>query len=210
MTTYPTTRPTAPSNLLGAFADPRSYANIAYLLLAFPLGVAYFVALVAGFALGAGLAITLVGIPILLATLLAARALGRFEGALAESLLGETIPSAAVIPAGESIWGRIKAGLTDGFTWKSVLFLFLKFPAGIASFVITVTLGALVAALLAAPLSYHWSGTQMNLWDRSIDTLPEALLCFVAGLVLAPIALWLVNGLAALSGLLARALLSER
>lgn len=48
----------------GVVAEPRSYLNIVYLLLAFPLGTFYFVFLVTGLSLGFGLIITLVGIPI--------------------------------------------------------------------------------------------------------------------------------------------------
>ena len=41
------------------------FPNLVYLLLAMPLGILYFVILVTGYALGAGLIITLIGIPIL-------------------------------------------------------------------------------------------------------------------------------------------------
>ena len=39
----------------GVVADPQSYLNIFYLLLAFPLGIAYFVFLVTGISVGTGL-----------------------------------------------------------------------------------------------------------------------------------------------------------
>jgi len=41
----------------GVVADPQSYLNIFYLLLAFPLGIAYFVFLVTGISVGTGLII---------------------------------------------------------------------------------------------------------------------------------------------------------
>ena len=51
--------------LFGVVTNPQSYLNIVYLLLAFPLGTFYFVFLVTGLSLGAGLSITLLGIPLL-------------------------------------------------------------------------------------------------------------------------------------------------
>ncbi len=54
-----------PSTFFGVIARPQSYINIFYLLLAFPLGIAYFVFLVTGISVGASLIIIWVGIPIL-------------------------------------------------------------------------------------------------------------------------------------------------
>ena len=47
----------------GVIAEPQSYINILYLLLAFPLGIAYFVFLVTGISVGAGLIIIWVVFP---------------------------------------------------------------------------------------------------------------------------------------------------
>ena len=48
--------------LYGVFVKPQTYLNILYLLLAFPLGIAYFVFLVTGFSLGISLLILWVGL----------------------------------------------------------------------------------------------------------------------------------------------------
>jgi len=50
----------------GVVTRGETYLNIIYLLLAFPLGTAYFVFLVTGLSLGLSLLIIWVGIPILL------------------------------------------------------------------------------------------------------------------------------------------------
>ena len=50
--------------------DRRTYLRIFYLLLAFPLGTLYFVVIVTGLSTGVGLAIVMIGFPILLVTLL--------------------------------------------------------------------------------------------------------------------------------------------
>jgi len=51
---------------------PKTWRSVGYLLLAFPLGIFYFVFLVTGLSLGFGLFITLLGIPILVGVLAAA------------------------------------------------------------------------------------------------------------------------------------------
>ncbi len=70
-------RPGAPIlvNIFGVYFRPQTYLNLLYLLLAFPLGLAYFVFLVTGLSLGFGLIITLAGIPILVLMLVAIWAL---------------------------------------------------------------------------------------------------------------------------------------
>src|SRR3954452_519348 len=70
--------------------DAQSYRNLLYLALALPLGVAYVAVLAAGLSAGAGLAVILVGLAILLATLFALRAMAGGERALARRLLRVT------------------------------------------------------------------------------------------------------------------------
>lgn len=65
----------------------QTYWNLAYLLLAFPLGIAYFVVFTVGLALGVSLAILLVGFLVLGVTLLFALALAGFERLLTNWLL---------------------------------------------------------------------------------------------------------------------------
>lgn len=78
------------------FVEPlfrrRTYSRLFYLLvLAFPLGTAYFVFLVAGISTGIGLAIVWIGVPILLGMAVAWRALARMERFFAVELLGAQI-----------------------------------------------------------------------------------------------------------------------
>src|SRR5438309_5628057 len=72
--TFQRWQPSGATRFFGVVILPQTYLNLTYLLLAFPLGTAYFILLVTGFSLGLGLMVTLVGVPVLLATLVAARA----------------------------------------------------------------------------------------------------------------------------------------
>jgi len=71
--------------------NPCTYGGIAYLLLALPLGLAEFTFLVTTIALGAGLAITLIGIPILIAAVYASRWIAQLERRLIAALTGRVI-----------------------------------------------------------------------------------------------------------------------
>src|SRR6202162_2821217 len=90
----------------------------AYLLLAFPLGTAYFVLLVTGLATGGGLAVIIVGIGILWLTMEGWLLLARFERQLAIQLLGANVPPISLpAPAVEASPQRGGRALTDRATW---------------------------------------------------------------------------------------------
>ena len=73
--------------LLAPWASSRMYAEYTYLMLAFPLGLAYFVFMVSGILVGTGLIVVWVGVPMLLGMLWSSRALGRFERSLHRSVV---------------------------------------------------------------------------------------------------------------------------
>ena len=210
----------------GVVAAPRSYVNILYLLLSFPLGIGYFVFLVTGISLGVGLVIVWVGIPILVLVLTGSWALCQFERLVAIGLLKEDIPSMARSDhrseqpedGGPSLgpeerlligaWRRLKAHLADRLTWTGILYLFLKFPVGVASFTIVVTLVAVSFSMMGAPFYYRVDdGIDIGIWQ--VDALWEALILTLIGVPAAFISLHIMNGTAFLSGRLARVMLGR-
>ena len=154
---------------------PRTYGRIGYLLLALPLGVVEFAFLVTAISLGLGTAVTLIGIPILVATVYAWRWLAGVERSLIGVLTGVRIPSPyRADPPGGSWWDRLKARLADPATWKDLVFLLLQLPLGIASFVIAVCVLCMSLGALIAP-AYYWSvpdGIDVGVLEA--DTLLEA------------------------------------
>ena len=219
----------------GVVADPQSYLNIVYLLLAFPLGIAYFVFLVTGISVGASLIIIWVGVPILALVLAGSWAMCEFERILAVSLLKEDIPQTirerSTVTDDQNLssverfvvgtWRRFKSHLSDRLTWTGILYLFVKFPVGVASFTIAVTLVSSTLALLTAPILYlvgdisipAWgldnSFAEMSIGRWDIDALWEALILTLIGIPLVFISLHLLNGAAFLSGRLAQVLLGK-
>lgn len=192
----------------GVVVDSQSYLNILYLLLAFPLGTFYFVFLVTGLSLGFGLLITLVGVPILLLVLGGSWALSGFERGVAVALLKEDIPSPSGQPTSQGLWPRVKAHLIDRATWAGLLYLFLKFPVGIATFTIAVTLVSVTLGLLFVP-AWSWTSDPLT-WGRwTFDPFPWSWIGTLIGIPMIFISLHLMNGVASLSGRMARAMLGK-
>ena len=192
----------------GVVAEPQSYLNIVYLLLAFPLGTFYFVFLVTGLSLGFGLIITLVGIPILLLVLSGSWVLCRFERQVAITLLNEDIPLSVSRPASGGLWSRVKALLKDRVTWTGVLYLFLKFPLGIVTFTIAVTLIAVTVGLLAAP-TYMWTSDPLVWGSWSFDPFPWSWILTIIGIPMVFISLHLMNVIAVVFGRMTRMMLGK-
>lgn len=133
----------------------RSYLNLLYLLAAFPLGIFYFVFLTTGLSTGLGTVIVWIGLPVLALMMLAWWGLAVLERELTMAALAVDIPPmAAPVPPTATLWERAKAHLLNPTTWKSLVYLLLKFPFGIASFVATVTLVSVSLSLLLAPVMY--------------------------------------------------------
>lgn len=125
-----------------------------YLLAGLPAGVVTFTVLVTGFSLAAGLAITLLGIPVLLATLYCARWMGDAERARA-TLAGERVTRTPRPWTGGPL-ARTKAAATDVGAWRDALWGLLLLPIGIAGFTIATTFWSLALGFLTSPM-WWWS-----------------------------------------------------
>ncbi|MCH7786620.1 MAG: sensor domain-containing protein [Chloroflexi bacterium] len=195
--------------IFGVFIQLQTYLNILYLLLAFPLGIGYFVFLVTGLALGLGLFITWFGVVILLLVLGVSWALTVFERELAIRMLGiEIPPMARGNPTGPGIWRRLVNHLANPVTWTGLIYLIFKFPAGVSSFVITVVLLSVPLGFVTAPIYYRWAEINFGFWR--IDSLPEALALVPIGFVVGIITPHVLNFAAFLSGRFAYIMLGAK
>jgi hypothetical protein len=188
----------------------RTYARLLYLLLAFPLGLAYFVIYVTGAALGLGLLILSIGAVILALLIMAARPIAHFERFLARGLIGESIPP---IPAprtvGPGFWRWLQGILKDSVTWKTLAFVLLRFPLGLASWILVVVLGTTAVALMGAPLAEPLGGT-LNFGPWTPTTPLELWGIALGGLLAFVIVVHIVNGLAIGWGKLTRLAVTRR
>jgi hypothetical protein len=191
----------------------QTYRNLAYLLLALPLGIAYFTVITTGLSTGLSLVVTLVGIPIIVGTLAVALGIGSFEAQLAGWLLDVDIsrsPPDVELAFGsvEEIIATTKRVVTTPATWTGLLHVGLKFVFGIVAFTAVVTAGSISVALLSLPIFYDASGVTYTLGPYVVDTLAEALVGAGCGVVLLLVSLHVLNGLARFGGFLTNALLS--
>ena len=81
-----------------AMYDRHTWKEIAHLLANLPIGVAGFVYVVVTLAAGGGLAVTVVGLPLLACALIGARQIGKVERARARRLLGVRIDEPSPMP----------------------------------------------------------------------------------------------------------------
>lgn len=124
-----------------------------YHILSFILSIIYFVLVVTLISLGVGTVVIWIGVPILIFAFAMIRGIAAIERSMARDMLGAVIPTPQQ-PTQSGFWARSRAMLADPLTWKSLLYVFIKFPLSIFSFVVTVTLLSLTLGLLLAPLGY--------------------------------------------------------
>ncbi len=182
------------------------FGSLVYLSLAMPLGIVYFTLLTVGFSLGAGLSITLIGLPILVSMIFVTYMLGDLERAIASILLGVKIAKPEARPArDDSARAILTAQLKNASFWKELTYLFLKLPLGIISFTAAILFIVLPLALIAAPLIVtYFPGTDYMVFTSvRVDTMTEALICLAVGLGLGFVSIYLVNGLAWVFGKIA-------
>lgn len=146
-----------------------TYKNLAYLALAWPLGILYFVGVTVGLSLGTGLLVTLVGVPILVVTLYLTTVIAGIEASLARLLVDVDAPTPALLrdATDSAAEGSGSVGDESGFdafvawtrrllttptTWTALVLVGLKFVFGLVSFVALVVLAVLTGTLLSAPL----------------------------------------------------------
>src|SRR5436305_2242233 len=200
---------TAPKDPLAPFADVlrrfcgapfrlRTYTNLLYLLLAFPLGLAYFIFLAVGLTVGFGLTIVWIGLPILALVFAGSWAFAAFERQSAILLLGADVrpmlppPS----PVERTAWQRAGDFFSNPVTWKGMGFLLLKLPLGLVSFVSIVVLLPLSGAVLLAPFLWGVGVLDIDGVVFQVDSTGGAWGCAVVGLVMLFLSLNLLNAVA--------------
>jgi signal transduction histidine kinase len=137
----------------------------AYLFVGFPLGLVSFVVVVTLFSTGAGMLVTIVGIPILVAAFYAARGFADLERVRIRPVLNRPAPRPRYhrAPAGAGAWRKLFTPLGDGQSWLDVLHALVHWIIATIgwSFLITWWAGAL-------------GGTTAWAWDWSIPRGPDS------------------------------------
>jgi hypothetical protein len=224
-------------SFLAAPVRPQTYLNLAYLVLSFPLGLAYFVLLTVGVSLGVGLSAILVGLPLLAAVVAAALVVAGFERRLTGWLLDVDVPDGSEL-TGEGRRERLRSLVTEPGTYAPLLYVPLKFAVGTVAFVVLMNALVTGVALLSVPLHYGEPGLYVGLptdrpvelhpalhfgWNRllvgveavvtidawQVDTLTEAFGAAGVGVLLLLVGLAFLNWLAGFHGRLTARLFSR-
>ena len=149
-----------------------------FLLLALPMGIVTFTAIVAGWSTALGSLLTFIGIPVGVVTIWATRGLSWLERRRAAIVTHERIPGLyrRELPFRSEDWGSLhgiwdwfKALLTDGQTWRDTAYGLLLLPVGIAGFTIAVTTWSVTLALLSFPTWAWIPGVDLDLGWAAVD-----------------------------------------
>ena len=223
-----------PNPLVRALRAPfelRTWKETIHLLLNMPIGIATFTIVVTGFALGFGLLITLIGIPILIAMLYVSRAMGWFERGRAKLLLDVDVPSPYRPDPTSDRWWRVPVSrMTDPATWTEIVYHLLLLPIGVLTFTVAFTFWVLGAMLLFLPV-YAWALPHpvhaFDAWVKVtldaqpnfqlvgggqgwvVDTPVEYVALVLIGAAVLLLAPWVVRGLATANRALIRGMLGR-
>lgn len=190
--------PKAPQSLFGkifgVYVDPRTYASLFYMFLAFFTGIFYFTWAVTGSAMSVGFAILIFGVPFFLLFIGSVRLISLVEGRIIEVLLGERMPRRPQYsPAGTTTTARagqrILAMLKDPRTWSTLLYMAAMMPIGIVYFTLAVLGLTMSFVMMLAPfhghvLSFHhdavihlpWVLDGFREWPSSLVLVPVGFL----------------------------------
>ncbi|MER7533630.1 sensor domain-containing protein [Streptomyces sp. NPDC097704] len=113
-----------------------TWKEIAFLLSNLFTALAGFVYAVVSIALGAGLAVTVIGLPLLALGLGGARLIGRSERARARALLGVRVAEPSPLPRPRGFFGWLWASLKDPVAWRTQLYGLIRLPWGIVTFTV--------------------------------------------------------------------------
>jgi signal transduction histidine kinase len=121
-----------------AMFDAVTWREVAHLLLNLLTAVVGFIYVVTTLSLGAGLSVTVVGLPLLALGLAGCRGLGRLERARARALLGVEVDEPRPLwPSRAGFLAWVWAAVKDPVAWRHALYFAIRLPWGIVTFTVT-------------------------------------------------------------------------
>ncbi|MDT3438634.1 sensor domain-containing protein [Pseudofrankia sp. BMG5.37] len=199
----------------------RAWAELAYAVAGFPLGILGAAYVVVTFVLGTGLLVTLVGLPVIAAFSAGARLLGAVRRALARALLHLAVEAPERARRAPGFVGWVGAGVGDSAAWRARAYLLISLPLSVMSFAVVVFFRGYGLVLIASPIlwSFGYVGSSyrdahgherqavLDYGDLHVDTWPEILLLVLQGMVMLLAAPWVLRGVLSVETWLIPALL---
>ncbi|MEV0279485.1 sensor domain-containing protein [Streptomyces sp. NPDC050610] len=118
----------------------QTWREVAHLLVNLPMALVGFVYVSMWLYAGVALSVTVIGLPLLALGLSGSRGLGRTERSRARALLGLAIEEPSPLRRhrrGRGFFPWLWTALKDPVGWRSTLYLFIRLPWGIFTFVVT-------------------------------------------------------------------------
>ncbi|MET8828740.1 sensor domain-containing protein [Streptomyces sp. NPDC004610] len=196
----------------------RAWREFLYVLLSLPISIALFTYAVTMFALGVGLLVTFLGIPVLAGTLAGSRGLGALERVRARGLLRLEVAAPEPLRARKGgAMGWMWAALKDGASWRALLYSVLQLPWAVFSFSVALTVWVTGWSLVTYPL-WFWvlpvyggqDGIQLYGDDTHqvyLDNPFEIAVTGAVGLLFVLAAPWIVRALTTVDRLMVHGLL---
>jgi signal transduction histidine kinase len=189
--------------------EARTWRETGYLLLNLPMCLIGFVWTVTTLALGTGLLVTFIGLPVLALALGGCRAIGFMERNRARGLLWLDVEEPGPVRTkGRGFFPWLSGQLGSGVNWRHAIYCLLRLPWGVLTFSLTVSFLTYGWGLLTYPL-WRWvfpvyfgqQGLQMygssdgrhGWW---LHTPADMTLCVLAGGMTVLATPWLVRGMA--------------
>ena len=194
--------------IFGPVIQRQTWLNVAYLLLSFPLGVAYFVVLTTLICTGFGLLMVYVGFFVLAGALLMVRVFANLDRVLANGFLDAGIPAPTADPQTGNIFHRLGMLMRSQSTWKSLIYLYVRFGLGIGSLTMVMVLLPLSLGLLTLPLTYQFFPIQVAM--RPVTNFDEAIFFCCFGAIFLLLSVHVLNGWTAMCRRLAQRMLTSR
>ncbi|MGE7386084.1 sensor histidine kinase [Streptomyces sp. NPDC004126] len=142
--------------VLRAPVAAQTWREFAYLLVGLPLSTLYFSLAVTGVAIGAGLLVTFVGVPVLAGVLAMCRGFGQVERARVRGMLRVPLADPAPVRAAKGgAVARLGALLKNGSAWRHVLYSVVHLPWAVFTFTTALVLWTTGWSLLLYPL-WFW------------------------------------------------------
>jgi hypothetical protein len=166
-----------------------------YLLIGLPLGLFYVVFIFGAIVLGVALSPVGIGVLLLIGLAMGSWIILAIERELAVLLIGVDLEP-LIAPSAESpgIGATVKMYFSHSGTWKSLVYLIMRFPLGIISFAIVFVVIGIASTLTAAPLTLLLTDLDLGFWK--IDETWESLVLTPLGPPAGVIALYIIDRVA--------------
>lgn len=199
----------------GPYLRPPVWKESAHLLLDLGVGIALFTIVITMLSLSAGLMVTLIGLPLLVATVLGGRWIGAAERVRVRTLLDTDLPGFAPIVWAGGWWPRAKQAFVDRPGWQGLAYGVLMLPWGVFTFTVAVVAWTVAWTTVTIPLwgwisepppAFTVNGIRFHIHGWSL--VGATALAFVLGAVMVAVLPRLIHALARADAALAKALLS--